>query len=115
MPQLQCLLDKCLAAFGNYAREVRTTFGLLSDLENYPASLEWLLAIAEQTQVEDRAQQAYLLLRQQLFELEIMKFVDQGQTETEMAQSGGRGGTFANRFIERTNSIPDHGERHLGG
>lgn len=113
MPQLQYLLDKCLTAFGNYAREVRKTCGLLGDLEDDPASLEWLLAILEQAQVEDRALQAYLLLRQQLFELEIMKFVDQGQTETEMAQSGGRGGTFANRFIELTDSIPD-GARHLG-
>jgi hypothetical protein len=81
MPQIRCLRDKCVMAFGNYAREARKTCELLGDLEDDPASLERLLAVIAQTQVEDRAREAYLLLRQQLFELETMKFVDHGQTE----------------------------------
>jgi hypothetical protein len=69
MPQLHCLLDKCLTAFGNYTQEAQKTCVLLGKLEDGPASLDQLLAILEQTQVEDHAQEAYCLLRQQLFEL----------------------------------------------
>ena len=66
---LHCLRDKCLVAFGSYTREAQKTCALLGELENGPASLDRLLAIMEQTQVEDQAQEAYLLLRQQLFDL----------------------------------------------
>lgn len=69
MPQLHCLVDKCLTAFGSYTQEAQKTCALLGELEDGPASLDQLLAILEQTQVEDQAQEAYCLLRQQLFEL----------------------------------------------
>jgi hypothetical protein len=69
MTELQCLRDQCLAAFGKYAQEAQKTFGLFGDLGELPVSLDQLLAILEQTQIEGRAQEAYQLLRQQLFEL----------------------------------------------
>lgn len=69
MSQVHCLTDKCLTAFENYTREAEKTCGLLGELECGPASLDRLLAILEQTQIEGQAQEAYLLLRQQLFEL----------------------------------------------
>ena len=56
-------------AFGKYVQEAQKTFGLFCDLGELPVSLDRLLAILEQTQIEGRAQEAYLLLRQQLFEL----------------------------------------------
>ena len=67
MPQLQSLRDECLTAFGKYAQEVQKTCGLLSNLQAGPARLDRLLAILEQTRLEDQAQEAYVLLRQQLF------------------------------------------------
>jgi hypothetical protein len=79
MPQVRCLRDQCIMAFSNYAREARKTSGLLGDLKDDPASLERLFAVLEQKQVEDGAREAYLLLRQQLFELET--FVDQAEAE----------------------------------
>jgi hypothetical protein len=69
MPQLHCLRDKCLTAFESYTLEAQKTCALLGELEDGPASLDRLFAILEQTQVEDQAQEAYLLLREQLFEL----------------------------------------------
>jgi len=68
MSQLYCLRDKCLQLL-DYTREVEKTCGLLGELEDGAASLDRLLAILEQTQIEDRAQEAYFLLRQRLFEL----------------------------------------------
>jgi hypothetical protein len=68
MSQAHCLADKCLAAFGNYTREAEKTCGLLGELGG-PASLDRLLVILEQSQIEAQAQETYLLLRQQLFEL----------------------------------------------
>jgi hypothetical protein len=70
MSTLQCLRDQCLAAFGNYAQEVEKTCGLLGDLEDSSVpALDRLLAILAQTQSEDQAQEAYVLLRQELFKL----------------------------------------------
>jgi len=69
MPQLQCLRDKCLTALGLYAQEAQKTCALLGDLESQPVPLERLLALLAQTQAEDQAQEAYLLLRQKLFEI----------------------------------------------
>jgi hypothetical protein len=69
LPHLHCLRDKCLTAFGSYTREALKTCALLGELEDGPASLDRLFAILEQTQLEDQAQEAYLLLRQELFEL----------------------------------------------
>jgi|SRR5215469_16058684 len=69
MPELQRLRDQCLTAFGKYVQEAEKTFGLFGDLGELPVSLDRLLGILEQTQIEGRAQEAYLLLRQQLFEL----------------------------------------------
>lgn len=70
MPDLHCLRDQCLTAFGNYVQEAQKTCGLLGELEDSSVpALDRLLAILAQTQVEDQAQEAYLLLRQQLFEV----------------------------------------------
>jgi hypothetical protein len=69
MAQLHCLRDQCLAAFGNYAQEAQKTCGLVGDLEESSLPLDRLLAILAQTQVEDQAQEAYLLLRQRLFQV----------------------------------------------
>jgi hypothetical protein len=66
-PQHHPLLDKCLIAFGNYAQEAQKTCGLVGELEDSSVSLDRLLTILDQTQVEDQAQEAYLLLRRQLF------------------------------------------------
>jgi hypothetical protein len=68
MPQLHSLRDKCLTAFGSYAQQAQRTCLLLGDLEGNSDPLDRLLAILAQTQAEDQAQAAYLLLRQQLFE-----------------------------------------------
>ena len=67
-PQHHPLLDKCLIAFGNYAQEAQKTCGLVGELEDSSVSLDRLLTILNQTQVEDQAQEAYLLLRRQLFD-----------------------------------------------
>lgn len=69
MPELHCLRDKCLTAFGNYAHEAQKTCELLGDVEESSDPLGWLLAILAQTQAEEHAQAAYLLLRQELFEV----------------------------------------------
>lgn len=69
MPQLHSLRDKCLTAFGRYTLEAQKTCALLGELEDGPASMDQLFAILEQTQVEDQAHGAYVLLRQQLEEL----------------------------------------------
>ncbi|HZP33808.1 MAG TPA: hypothetical protein VFB23_10650 [Candidatus Acidoferrales bacterium] len=68
MPQPHILRDNCLAAFGKYAQEAQKTCGLLSELGKDPAPMERLLAILAQTQAEDQAHEAYLLLRRRLFE-----------------------------------------------
>ena len=69
MPHPDSLCDNCLAAFGKYAQEAQKTCGLFGELENDAAPVERLLGILAQTQAEDQAHQAYLLLRQRLFEL----------------------------------------------
>jgi hypothetical protein len=69
MSDLHCLRDQCLTAFGNYAQEAQKTCGLVGDLEESSLPLDRLLAILAQTQVEDQAQEAYLLLRQRLFQV----------------------------------------------
>jgi hypothetical protein len=70
MSTLQCLRDQCITAFQNYAQEAQKTCGLLGDLENSSEpALDRLLAILAQTQVEDQAQETYVLLRQRLFEV----------------------------------------------
>jgi hypothetical protein len=69
MAHLHPLCDKCLSAFGNYAQEAQKTCGLLGELGDSSVTLEKLLAILAQTQVEDQAQEAYQLLRHQLFEV----------------------------------------------
>ena len=68
MHDVQCLREQCLAAFGNYAQEVEKTCGLLVDLgDSSVPTLDRLLAVLAQTQIEDHAQEAYQLLRQELF------------------------------------------------
>lgn len=82
MSQPYPLLDKCLIALANYAQEAQKTCGLLGDLEDSSDPLDRLLAILAQTQVEDQAQQAYLLSRQQLFDvLANLKSLDHDQIE----------------------------------
>jgi hypothetical protein len=66
---LHCLRDQCLTAFGTYAQEAQKTCGLLGDLEASSLPLDRLLAILAQTQAEDQAQEAYMLLRKRLFEV----------------------------------------------
>jgi hypothetical protein len=76
MPRIQSLHDMCVKALENYAQEAQKTCELLCDLEGNPDTLDRLLALMERTQIEDQAQRAYLLLRQQLFDglgLEVMK------------------------------------------
>ena len=76
MPQIQSLYDMCVKAFGNYAQEAQKTCELLCNLEGNPDPLDRLLAVMEQTQIEDQVQRTYLLLRQQLFDtlgVEVMK------------------------------------------
>lgn len=84
MTHLHPLRDKCLSAFGNYAHEAQKTCGLLGKLEDSSVTLDRLLAILAQTQVEDQAQEAYQLLRHQLFEVlgdRILKPLDRDQTK----------------------------------
>ena len=69
MPQLHCLRDQCLTAFGNYVQEAQKTCMLLGDWEDRSDPLEWLFAVLAQTRIEEQAQAAYLLLRRQLFEV----------------------------------------------
>ena len=65
----EVLREKSLNAFQHYAEEAGKTCGLLGDLEDKSMPLDRLLALLAQTQAEDQAQEAYLLLRQQLFEV----------------------------------------------
>jgi len=69
MTTREVLREKCLNAFQHYAEEAGKTCGLLGDLEDKSMPLDRLLALLAQTQAEDQAQEAYLLLRQQLFEV----------------------------------------------
>jgi hypothetical protein len=64
-----CLRNECLSAFEKYVYEVQKTCALLGELRSRPLSLDQLFAILAQTQAENRSHEAYLLLRQQLFEL----------------------------------------------
>jgi hypothetical protein len=64
---LELLRDECLTALDKYSHEAQKTCALLGAQEDNSDPLERLLAIQAQTQVEDQA--AYLLLRQQLFEV----------------------------------------------
>lgn len=62
------LRDKCLVAFREYANEVHRTCELLGELTISSAPLDQLLAVVAQAQIENRAQEIYLWLREQLFE-----------------------------------------------
>jgi hypothetical protein len=65
----QLLRDKCLNALSNYMRQAQKTCELLGDIEGDALSLDRLLAILEQTQVEDKVQQSYMELRERLFDV----------------------------------------------
>jgi hypothetical protein len=65
----ELLREECLKAFQNYVEQAGKTCGLLGDLEDKSVPLNRLLALLAQTQAEDQAQKAYVLLRQQLFEV----------------------------------------------
>jgi hypothetical protein len=68
MTQLQSLRDECLAALGNYASQAQKTCELLGEMEGRATSLDRLLAVVAQTQLEDEVQHLYLELRQRLFD-----------------------------------------------
>jgi len=69
MTERQLLRDECLSALLNYARQAKKTCQLLGEIEGNSLSLERLLAILEQTQVEDEVQRSYMTLRQRLFDV----------------------------------------------
>ena len=69
MTQRRHLRDQCLNALSNYMHQAQKTCELLGDLESETLSIERLLAILEQTQLEDEVQQSYMALRQRLFEV----------------------------------------------
>jgi hypothetical protein len=68
MIQVQRLREECLIALDSYAREAVKTCGLLDDIEGTTPTLDQLLSVSAQGQAEDNALQAYLLLRQRLFD-----------------------------------------------
>ena len=70
--QTHNLRDKCLVAFRNYANEVNKTCELLNGLTT-DIPLDQLLALLAQAQTESRAQEVYLLLREQLFDVVVAK------------------------------------------
>ena len=69
MTERQLLRDKCLNALSNYMLQAQKTCELLGDIEGNALSLDRLLAILEQTQVEDEVQQSYMALRERLFDV----------------------------------------------
>lgn len=68
MIQVQRLLEECTVALDSYARQARRTCELLDHTEGTTPTLDQLLSVSAQTQAEDDALQAYLLLRQRLFD-----------------------------------------------
>jgi len=64
--QSQSLVEKCIAAFENYAREARKTCQLLGEAELTAPSGDRLLAILCQAQIETDLREQYISLRRRL-------------------------------------------------
>lgn len=69
MTQLQSLREECLTALEAYTRQAQKTCELLADMESPEPSLDRLVAVAAQTENEDKQQHAYLMLRERLFDM----------------------------------------------
>lgn len=68
MIQVQRLREESMIALDSYAREAQRTCELLDHIEGTTPTLDQLLSVSAQTQAEENALQAYLLLRQRLFD-----------------------------------------------